>query len=112
MPAGGRREGAGRKPGAVSRKTREIAEAAAASGITPLEVLLNTMRAAWERSEDGTIQGEDLLLALSCAERSAPYIHPRIQAVSLDGNLDSKVEGRLEVFWGGVRPPEPEPEPD
>ena len=98
---GGRRVGAGRRPGSVNVRTREIAEAALASGITPLEVLLNTMRAAWERSENGTIQGEDLSLALSCAERSAPYIHARIQAVSLDGKLENKVEGRLEVFWGG-----------
>ena len=81
---------------------------AVASGITPLEVLLNTMRSAWEKTQDGTIKGEDLMLALSCAERSAPYIHARIQAVSLDGNLDTKVTGNLVVTWGGYRPPEPE----
>ena len=106
---GGWREGAGRKPGAVNRKTREIADAAAAAGITPLEVMLNTMRAAWERSENGTIQGDDLMLALSCAERSAPYIHARLQATAVSGNLDSKVTGKLVVTWGGIRPPEPEP---
>ena len=107
---GGRREGAGRRPGAVNKRTREIAMAAAAAGITPLEVLLNTMRAAWARSQDGTIQGDDLMLALSCAERSAAYIHPRIQAVSLEGSVDSKVSGNLVVTWGGIRPPEPEAE--
>ena len=67
------------------------------------------MRLAWKQSEDEGHAGEHIHMAISCAEKAAPYIHARIQAVSLDGNVDTKVEGRLEVFWGGVRPP-PEPE--
>jgi hypothetical protein len=44
MPRGGKREGAGRKPGAVTKKQRAIAEKATAEGLTPLEVILNNMR--------------------------------------------------------------------
>ena len=41
---GGPRKGAGRKPGAATKKTRLIAEEAMAEGITPLEFMLNVMR--------------------------------------------------------------------
>src|ERR1700687_2675729 len=43
MTRGGKRSGAGRKRGSLSRKTRVIAERAAVDGITPLEVILRTM---------------------------------------------------------------------
>ena len=41
---GGRRIGAGRKPGSITKRTRAIAEQAAAEGKTPLEVMLDNMR--------------------------------------------------------------------
>jgi hypothetical protein len=41
---GGKRPGAGRKPGSANRKTREIADAAAEAGITPLEWMLSVIR--------------------------------------------------------------------
>ena len=41
---GGKREGAGRKPGSKTKKTAEIALKAAEEGITPLEYMLNVMR--------------------------------------------------------------------
>lgn len=47
MPRGGKRQNAGRKAGVPSTKTvarREIADKAAAQGVTPLEVLLDNMR--------------------------------------------------------------------
>ena len=43
---GGARSGAGRPSGAVTRKTREIAEKAVAEGMTPLDFLLVAMRDA------------------------------------------------------------------
>ena len=43
MARGGARPGAGRKAGSVTRRTREIAEAAL-EGLTPLEYLLSVMR--------------------------------------------------------------------
>lgn len=42
---GGARKNAGRKAGAATKRTREIADKAAEEGLTPLEVMLQTMRA-------------------------------------------------------------------
>src|SRR5690349_15830952 len=44
MASGGKRIGAGRPPGALTKRTREIAARAMAEGKTPLEVLLENMR--------------------------------------------------------------------
>lgn len=41
---GGKREGAGRKVGSVTKRTRELAEKALASGKAPLEIMLDNMR--------------------------------------------------------------------
>lgn len=41
---GGKRAGAGRKTGALTTRTKDIAEKAAATGMTPLEVMLDNMR--------------------------------------------------------------------
>lgn len=70
---GGKRAGAGRKKGSLSRKTREIAERASEGGITPLEVMLETMREAWDNG--------DKPAALAAAKDAAPYIHPRLAPV-------------------------------
>lgn len=74
MPRGGSREGAGRKPGSVNRKTREIAEKAIAEGVTPLEVMVQAMREAFKTG--------GALAAFQYAEKVAPFMHPRLQAVS------------------------------
>lgn len=44
MPRGGKRVGAGRKQGALTKRTRAVAEQATAQGKTPLEVMLDNMR--------------------------------------------------------------------
>src|SRR5213592_3344283 len=44
MARGGKREGSGRKKGALAKRTREIAERAVAEGKAPLEVMLENMR--------------------------------------------------------------------
>ena len=99
MP-GGRREGAGRKPGTANKRTREIANEAAANGITPLEVLITSMRLAWQKSEEEQHAGEHIHTAVSWAEKAAPYIHARIAAVAHSGSVDGKLTGKLIVTWG------------
>jgi hypothetical protein len=74
---GGARQGAGRKPGGKNRKSREIADRAAAEGITPLEVMLHTMRAHYEAG--------DFDAASAVAKDAAPYVHPRLAAVEHGG---------------------------
>lgn len=41
---GGKRAGAGRKAGAITKRTREVAERALATGMSPLDVMLDNMR--------------------------------------------------------------------
>lgn len=76
MPRGGARPGAGRKRGSVTRKTAEIARRAAASGMTPLEVMLAAMRDAFKK--------KDMIKAAGFAKDAAPYVHPRLSAVEID----------------------------
>jgi hypothetical protein len=79
---GGRRPGAGRKPGSATKKTREIAEQAVAEGITPLEVQLQTMRALWaEATKGNALDLEKATEACAIAKDAAPYIHPRLSSV-------------------------------
>jgi hypothetical protein len=83
MTRGGKRPGAGRRKGSLSQKTRVIAERAAADGITPLEVILRTMRSAWARASTNgqTVTNfQDALIAAAMAEKAAPYVHPRLAA--------------------------------
>src|ERR1043165_7395423 len=66
---GGSRRGAGRPLGSKNRRTAEIARAAAVSGITPIEVMLGTMRELWAQG------------AAEIAKDAAPYIHPRLASI-------------------------------
>jgi hypothetical protein len=79
---GGRRPGAGRKPGSANKKTREIADKAAAEGITPLEVQIETMRALWAEANQGNALDLDKAeRACAIAKDAAPYIHPRLSSI-------------------------------
>jgi hypothetical protein len=72
---GGARPGAGRKPGSATRKTREIADRAAAEGLTPLEYMLEVMRNA----------NLDPRERLSAAVSAAPYVHPKLASIEHTG---------------------------
>lgn len=74
MPRGGKREGAGRKQGAVTKRSRAIADKAMDQGITPLEVMLANMRHFHEQGMRDQAQ--------ACARDAAGYMHPRLTAVS------------------------------
>lgn len=83
---GGARKGAGRKPGSATEKTREIADRAAESGVTPLEVMLKAMQFSIGKFDE--TQGIDhLVAAASFAKDAAPYMHPRLSSVEVEGNL-------------------------
>jgi hypothetical protein len=81
---GGARAGAGRKKGSTTVKTREVADRAAAEGITPLEVMLKAMRTHYDKGEYDDAAG--------FAKDAAPYMHPRLAAVALSGNVGMVVE--------------------
>jgi hypothetical protein len=73
---GGRRPGAGRPVGSKNQRTQEIARAAAEAGITPIEVMLGTMRELWAQ---GTPEAKRE--AAEIAKDAAPYIHPRLASI-------------------------------
>lgn len=107
MPLGGKRAGAGRKPGTKSSKTKEIADRLMASGVTPLEVMLMALRyhtdlvvaelAKGDVADKAVIVAE-LGLASTYAKDAAPYMHPRLNAVDHSGGLRITYEDSLKAF--------------
>lgn len=89
MARGGKRPGAGRKPGAATTRTREIADKAASEGITPLEYLLSVMRDA----------GVDEAKRIDAAKAAAPYVHPKLQPVDHDGDTTQKTQVAGALVW-------------
>lgn len=88
MPGhGGKREGAGRPPGSLNKRTREIAEAALQSGQSPLEFALQVMRD----------EGRDIRIRLEACKAAMPHMHPRLAAVE---HSDAD-EGRMVVIISG-----------
>jgi hypothetical protein len=74
---GGKRKGAGRKAGSVTKKTRKIAERAIEEGITPLEVMIKAMH-------DYFATG-DWIRAAAIAKDCAPYVHPKLSSIEHAG---------------------------
>lgn len=75
MARGGKRPGAGRKVGSLTKRTRDIAEKATAAGESPLEHLLRIMR-------DPTVDPD---IRRASAVAAAPYCHSRLNATTLKG---------------------------
>lgn len=71
---GGKRAGAGRKVGEPNKRTAEAQDQAEATGITPLEYMLQVMRG------DG-----DEKLRMSAAVAAAPYVHAKLSSIELAG---------------------------
>lgn len=85
MPRGGKREGAGRPEGAATKRTREIADAAASEGQTPLEYMLAVMR---DTSQDDARR-------LDAAKSAAPYVHARLSNIQHSGDAENPVGLRI-----------------
>lgn len=79
MARGGPRPGAGRKPGTPNKATIARQEEVAASGVTPLEYMLEVMRNPLA----------DETKRLDAAKAAAPFVHPRLSTVDV-GNKDDK----------------------
>lgn len=82
---GGKRAGAGRKAGSATKRTREIADNAAAAGETPLEYMLRVMR-------DPSVEHER---RDKMAASAAPYVHPKLAAIEHSG----KDGGPIVMTW-------------
>lgn len=89
---GGARKGAGRKPGQATTKTREVADKAAAEGITPLEYMLTVMRSEPPEGLEGPQLLSAMNLRFEAAKAAAPYIHPKLSAVEHTGKDGGPME--------------------
>lgn len=93
MSRGGVRAGAGRKPGTLTKRTREAAEKLHIEGENPLDFLLQVMRNP-EADFDARFEA---------AKAAAPYVHPRLQAVEMKAEVDASVEvHRIELVAADV----------
>jgi hypothetical protein len=91
---GGARKGAGRKAGSASVKTREIADRASVEGITPLEFMLEVMRRSSDH-EDPKVQVAREAMRFEAAKAAAPYIHPRLSSVEVEGSIRVSLAAEL-----------------
>lgn len=82
MARGGKRSGAGRKAGSISKRTQAIAEKAFERGMTPLEFMLDVMRDT----------RQEMSLRMDAAKASASYMHPRLAAVEVTGKDGGPIE--------------------
>ena len=86
---GGKRPGAGRKKGSPNRASVARQAAIAASGLTPLEYMLTTMRD----------EGKPLELRLDMSKAAAPYVHPRLASVEQAVQVDSPQQPSITVTF-------------
>lgn len=75
MARGGARPGAGRKKGAITKRTREIAETALEGGLTPLDYMLSILRD----------EGKSEAMRFEAAKAAAPFVHAKL--ASVEANL-------------------------
>jgi hypothetical protein len=130
VASGGKREGAGRKQGSLTKRTREIAEQSLATGKAPLEVMLDNMRHFQQVALDAeaVIEGmqEDQVNALGqsheeqfkallakvkqaaglrqmaheCARDAAPFMHARLSSVAHSGADGGPLQVMVQKFTG------------
>ena len=75
MPHGGKREGAGRKPGSVSKLDAEARTKAQQGGMMPLDYLLSLMR---DETQEAAVRRD-------AAKAAAPYCHSRLASTEISG---------------------------
>lgn len=113
---GGKRANSGRQKGTLNRRTQELIAKARERGVTPLEVMLQNMD-FWNDQAEGMIkQLKDLAVdvtdveclkelfgliakisdfrmkAQSCAVDAAPYMHPRLASVTVQGDANKPIQ--------------------
>lgn len=90
MARGGTRPGAGRKPGAPNKATAKRQEEVKASGLAPLDYLLQVMR-------DETVPREE---RVDAAHKAAPFVHPKLAAIEHSGSMTFTHEDALNELDG------------
>jgi hypothetical protein len=106
MPRGGARPGAGRKKNAPNKATKERQAAIAATGVTPLDVMIADMRYHYDRAQEEIEKGtrgrkktiaDELSAARTAAQAAAPYVHPRLAAIEHMGKGGGAMEMTIDA---------------
>ncbi len=77
---------------------KRTAEAAVQGGVTPLDIMLHTMRRSWAIAQRAALEGNEaremeyLSLAVEHAVVAAPYCHPRLASVAVKGDSDTPLQ--------------------
>lgn len=74
----------GRKKSAIKAATEALVQKALDEGTTPLQVMLEAMRQAYQ---EGGAQA-----AVPFAKEAAPYVHPKLS------NIDAKLDGIIDYY--------------
>jgi hypothetical protein len=93
MATGGKRVGAGRKPGVPNKKTAALMAEVEASGLTPLEYMLGVLR-----DEQQDTQRRDW-----AAEKAAPYLHARLANINAKHDVSDALADLLKAVDGRTR---------
>lgn len=84
-PSGAKR--IGRPPGAPGIKSKKDYEHIRDGGVLPIEVMVQTMRECWNKSQqpggDPAERMHQKMLAVNIAEKAAPYLHPRLSSANV-----------------------------
>lgn len=106
---GGHRPGAGRKKGVPNKMTAEVRKRVLASGKTPLEVLQyvyeKILEAAEKMAPDAFLVVDSQVVdrltlferAAEVADKAAPYMHARLQAIEHKGDGGGPIQQRVLV---------------
>ena len=92
---GGARPGSGRKKGYLTQRSRELAAKSLEKGISPLEVMLEAVRIAYE--EGGAVN------AFQYAAQVAPFVHPRLSTTSVSGTDGKPLFDKIEIILVGAK---------
>lgn len=95
--AAGKKTG-GRKAGSKNKATKVREEIIAASGLTPLEFMLETMRD----------ENQPISVRLDSAKGAAQYVHPKLSTVDLKSSDKSMSPKGLSEFYASLEQPSTE----
>ena len=89
--AKGIKTGGGSRKGKRNKATAAKAAEVAASGLTPLDYMLDVMR-----------NGADEATRLDAAKSAAPYVHPKLAAIEHTGKDGGPIQARVSVEFVGT----------
>lgn len=89
--AAGQKTG-GRVAGVPNKATQARQAAIAASGLTPLDYMLKLLR---DESQPGDVR-------LDAAKAAAPYVHPRLAAVEMSGDVKLSADDVLAKLMADI----------